>query len=87
MNQVNVPLKGIKEFIRPGLTLKQLQIFQLLKFYGPHGISREEIMDLVWAGSHVSSKNVDVQMYALRKELNKENRQIEYVRNKWVLVI
>ncbi len=71
---------------RQGMSLKQILISEVLKMYGPQGVTRQKILEEVWGGEKVESKNVDVHIHNLRKIYRKQGKQIVWRENRWFLV-
>jgi DNA-binding response OmpR family regulator len=70
-----------------GITLKQIQIHQILKSKGANGVDRYDILKSIWNTTAVDPKNVDVQIYGLRKVLKKHNiGDIQNRNGRWYLV-
>ena len=70
---------------RLGMSQKQILIFEVLKMQGPQGATRKQIMEEVWDGKKVESKNVDVHIHNLRKILKNEGKEIIWRQNRWFL--
>ncbi len=69
-----------------GMSLKQILISEVLKMYGPQGVTRQKILEEVWGGEKVESKNVDVHIHNLRKIFKKQGKRIVWRENRWFLV-
>ena len=70
-----------------GVTLKQIQIHQILKSKGFRGAERYDILKHIWKKTTVDPRNVDVQIWSLRKVLRNNNiGDIKNVNNRWYLV-
>jgi DNA-binding response OmpR family regulator len=66
---------------RPGvaqLTLKELQIFSILKRTINVRVSRQQIQQSVWGDTKVGGKTLDVHLFNIRKKIHKLGLQIDH---------
>ena len=61
------------------LTPKELQVFSQLQKSFSHPIPRSQLELLIWKGTHVSKKTLDVHLHHLRKKLSKIGLEVAFV--------
>lgn len=83
----NLENSSILNMVSYGITLKQMQVYEMLRLFGPKGVCRETFLKKIWNSVNVDPKNVDVQIYGLRKVLKENNiGDIKCLKRRWYLI-